>query len=367
MATVYTPCAATGINGLKNNFYKKGRFRMANILFQNAIQKIEQNVPPIWFMRQAGRYHAHYQNLRSKNTFDQLCKIPELAAEVAMGPIQDFDFDVAILFSDILYPLEAMGFGLDYTDHGPQLGMHLNDSNIKNFSSFNSSWVEFMQFQNKAVKLTREMLPQNKSLIGFVGGPWTLFSYAVQGTHTGGLLEAKKHLHLYPEFMKALVPFLKENIKLQLAGGAEVVMIFDTASGEVAPSVYNRWLVPTLVELAQTFPNQLGYYSKSTQFNYLDEVKKAPWVGMGYDHHYSLKEVFKSSPQGFVQGNFDQSMLHMPTEHFKKELEIYLNEMKNIPITDRKGWVSGLGHGVLPKTPEAHVKYFVQRTREALA
>lgn len=338
-----------------------------NSNFKNAIQRQPQNVPPIWFMRQAGRYHAHYQNLRSRYSFDQLCKLPEVAAEVALGPVQDFDFDVAILFSDILFPLEAMGFGLQYTDHGPQLDQHLNESTIHQFSEYKPEWIEFMQFQKEALVSTRQVLPKNKSLIGFVGGPWTLFAYAVQGTHVGGLLEAKKHLALYPRFMKALLPFLKQNISLQLSGGAEVVMIFDTASGEVSPSVYKNWLVPTLVELAKTFPHQLGYYSKSTQFEYLTELKEAPWVGMGFDHHYKLKDCFQFSKKGFVQGNFDQAMLHMPEDLFKKELNQYLQEMKNLSVEERAGWVSGLGHGVLPKTPEKHVRLFVDTVREVLA
>ena len=93
---------------------------MSNVKFQNAINHLPQNVPPIWFMRQAGRYHRHYQKLRAQHSFMELCKNPELAAAVALGPIQDFDFDVSILFSDLLFPLEALGMGLTYGDGGPR-------------------------------------------------------------------------------------------------------------------------------------------------------------------------------------------------------------------------------------------------------
>jgi len=102
-----------------------------NIKFQNAIKKIPQDTPPIWFMRQAGRYHSHYQALRKQHSFEELCKAPELASEVAMGPIQDFDFDVAILFSDILFPLEALGMGLKYTEEGPRLSFQLDQYSVK--------------------------------------------------------------------------------------------------------------------------------------------------------------------------------------------------------------------------------------------
>src|SRR6266550_2775178 len=95
--------------------------QIGNARFQNALARRAQSVPPIWLMRQAGRYHQHYQALRQKHSFVDLCKQPELAAEVALGPVQDFDFDAAILFSDLLFPLEALGIALDYADRGPQL------------------------------------------------------------------------------------------------------------------------------------------------------------------------------------------------------------------------------------------------------
>src|SRR5260370_21582895 len=107
-----------------------GALQIGNERFQNALARRPQCVPPIWMMRQAGRYHRHYQELRQKHSFMDLCKQPELAAQVALGPVMDFDFDAAILFSDLLFPLEALGMGLEYTDHGPQLGWNLNQKSI---------------------------------------------------------------------------------------------------------------------------------------------------------------------------------------------------------------------------------------------
>ncbi|HWU43415.1 MAG TPA: uroporphyrinogen decarboxylase family protein, partial [Bdellovibrio sp.] len=135
-----------------------------NKLFQNALHRTVQKTPPIWFMRQAGRYHQHYQNLRAKYSFMELCKKPELAAQVALGPVQEFDFDVSILFSDILFPLEALGMGLEYTDHGPHLGFRLTTETLSKLTDVEKA-VEFMTFQKEAVKATREILPKNKSLI----------------------------------------------------------------------------------------------------------------------------------------------------------------------------------------------------------
>jgi uroporphyrinogen decarboxylase len=338
-----------------------------NLKFQNALAVKAQSCPPIWFMRQAGRYHAHYQGLRSKHSFMDLCKIPELACEVALGPIRDFDFDVSILFSDLLFPLEAMGMGLDYKP-GPVLGWHLNDSNIKNLKKVDDA-LQGVQFQKQAVIATREALPKDKSLVGFVGGPWTLFGYAVEGSHKDGLKQTKKSIHLFDPFCEVLMPLLVENIKLQLAGGVEVVMIFDTSVGEISPYIYKTRVEPYLISLAQMFPGMLGYYSKgTTESHYSENLKSAPWAGFGFDHRWDLPNWLKTQKKsGFVQGNFDQLFLFQEFSDFKKTLDEYLKTYQNISIEQRAGWVCGLGHGVLPETPEKNVKYFVERVREVLS
>ncbi|MBC7370206.1 MAG: uroporphyrinogen decarboxylase [Bdellovibrionaceae bacterium] len=338
-----------------------------NTKFQNAIQRIPQNTPPVWFMRQAGRYHKHYQNLRKDNSFDDLCKKPELAAEVALGPVQDFDFDVAILFSDILYPLQALGMGLEYTDHGPRLGFQLTPDNISSLKE-GLDVVPFMNFQKEAMQKTRSVLPKDKSLIGFIGGAWTLFVYAVEGSHAGSLTQSKRLMSLYPQFLKKMLPLLKENIRLQFAGGAEVVMIFDTAAGEVSPLDFKKWLEPALQELCAVAPGKIGYYSKGTQAAFFSpEFLATPWAGMGFDHRWNLTSAFKLGHKGFVQGNFDQSLLFMDAPQFREELGIYIENMKRLSPAERAGWVSGLGHGVLPKTPEENVRLFVEAIRKEFA
>src|SRR5713101_7881209 len=182
--------------------------------FQNALARRSQSIPPIWLMRQAGRYHKHYQALRAKYSFMDLCKRPDLAAEVALGPVLDFDFDAAILFSDLLFPLEALGMGLEYTDRGPQLAWKISENTISQLRSVVDAWPSLL-FQGDAVRATRDFLPSGRSLIGFVGGPWTLFVYAVEGTHKGSLGESKKLLSLFPRFCEAIVPLLARNIELQ--------------------------------------------------------------------------------------------------------------------------------------------------------
>lgn len=339
---------------------------MSSELFQNALKRKTQKVPPVWMMRQAGRYHQHYQKLKEKHSFMELCKNPELAAEVALGPIMDFDFDVSILFSDLLFPLEALGMELFY-DPGPKFTKHLEVSDLSRLKK-KSEAVDFLKFQQKACELTRQALPKNKSLIGFVGGPWTLFSYAVSGGHDGNLIGPKTQLGFFKDFCEILVPLLVENIKLQLSGGAELVMIFDTAAGELSPFVYNQYVLPELNKLAKACPGQLGYYSKSTQGAHLKEIRKnKDWAGYGFDHRWDLTMVLKEQTNGFVQGNFDQSLLFSEPKEFITRFQEWLHPIKKLSIEERAGWVCGLGHGVLPKTPEQNVRNFVKMIREELS
>lgn len=338
-----------------------------NLLFQNALKNKNTNCPPIWFMRQAGRYHQHYQKLKEKYTFMQLCKEPELAAQVTLGPILDFDFDVAIIFSDLLFPLEAMGLGLSYENGGPELKIHLNNENIKDVIVENH--IEKLNFQKQALIACREILPANKSLIGFVGGPWTLFLYATEGSHSGNFLTAKNNLELFTQFWEILKPVLIDNIQLQLDGSAETIMIFDTAAGEVSPLYFEKFIAPKLISLAYKFPNKLGYYSKGTQSHYLNSTfKAAPWAGYGFDQKNHLPNILADeSFKGFVQGNFDQTLLFGDTQDLKNHFNQYILDFKKLPFESRSRWICGLGHGVLPKTPERHVKLFVEWVRKEFA
>ncbi|AOP36208.1 uroporphyrinogen decarboxylase [Leptospira tipperaryensis] len=337
---------------------------MSNERYLNALQGIAQKIPPVWMMRQAGRYHKHYQALRQKHSFEELCKIPELAAEVAFGPVDEFDFDVAILFSDILFPLEALGMGLKYTDAGPELGFAIRSKeDLAKLKSVKDS-ISFMQFQKDAMKLTRERIPKEKSLIGFVGGPWTLFTYAVAGKHEGNLSLPKTLTNVRKEFLEEIVQFLKANIALQLEGGADLIMIFDTAGGDLSPALFEEIVVPGVKSLADAFPGKVGYYSRGTASPHFQSVQRiSSLAGYGLDHRWDLRDVFKTEKR-MIQGNFDQALLFMEREEFKKTLIDYLKPFQDLAPSERVGWVCGLGHGVMPKTPEDNVKTFVETVRE---
>jgi uroporphyrinogen decarboxylase len=338
---------------------------MANLKFENALLGKVQPTPPIWMMRQAGRYHKHYQALRAKNSFMQLCKTPELAAEVAFGPIADFDFDVSILFSDLLFPLEVLGMGLEYLDTGPRLGWSLDSETIGRLEDPKVA-IRGLEFQAEALEQTRRRLPVEKSLIGFVGGPWTLYVYAVEGGHSGSLTRSKSQPELYRAFCEKLVPLLEMNIRLQLEAGAEVVMIFDTAAGELAPASFRELIAKDLEYLFSKFPGKIGYYSKGTQPAHFQGgwLGNQGLAGFGVDHRWDISSVLREPHKGFVQGNFDQALLFLEPKAFDAQFRSYLEPILKLRPEERAGWVCGLGHGVLPKTPEENVRSFVRIVRE---
>jgi uroporphyrinogen decarboxylase len=336
--------------------------------FRRALAGEPQDVPPIWLMRQAGRYHRPYQELREKYRFDDLCRQPELAAEVAMGPVRDFDFDAAILFSDLLFPLEALGMSLSYDDGPPKLDGPLDARRIARFRTLEEA-LPRLRFQAEAIRLTRRSLPAEKGLIGFVGGPWTLFVYAMEGSHAGAMRVAKSSWQLYRQFAARMVPLVKANIAQQIEAGADVVMVLDTAAGDLPPAYFDRDVAPGLIDLARAFPERLGYYAKAAHPSlYTAAMAAAPWGGLGVDSRWDLAAVLaQPGRRGFVQGNFDPAWLFLPHDDLVAAIAQFLAPIRALDADRRRGWICGLGHGVLPGTPEAAVRTFVTSVREAFA
>jgi uroporphyrinogen decarboxylase len=319
-------------------------------------------------MRQAGRYQRAYQALRKRHSFEALCREPELSARVALASIEDFDFDAAILFSDLLFPLGAMGLGLHYDDRGPHLTKRFTDDTRKRMRPISKALAD-LSFQAEAVAATRRQLPAGKGLIGFVGGPWTLFVYAVEGTHSGALARAKSSMRLYRTFASLVAPMLDHMIGSQLKAGADIVMIFDTAGGELTSTAFDRHLVPDLTRLAAAYPQRLGYFAKNLHPAHLESraLTSAPWAGQGFDWRWNLAELLtQPNRTGFVQGNFDPALLQLTGLSLSRALDDFLTPIARLAPQDRLGWMCGLGHGVLPGTPEASVKTFVRAVRRRL-
>lgn len=336
-----------------------------NDIFNNRITEGGKTRVPVWFMRQAGRYHDHYQNLKKTYTFMELCKQPKLACEVTMGPIEEFDFDAAILFSDLLFPLEQLGMDLIY-DPGPKLGFKIEKlEDIKRLNP--KADQRFFDFQKNACALLRETLPKTKTLLGFVGAPFTLYAYAVEGSHAGALLSSKTGLYdgRYEAFCDLLLPNVLEEMKVQAQGGAQAVCIFDTAVGELTLKDFKHFAIPKLKFLTKEFkkvhPNiPIIYYSRNTHINHLQLIEDNNIDVLGVDWRHNLSEVINTFSKDYmIQGNFDPCWLHLNWDDCENHLREFYQELE-ANNCDLSRWICGLGHGVLQHTPQDNVKKTIE-------
>jgi len=343
---------------------------MTETLLNAALHRRNTGRPPVWFMRQAGRYHSHYQMLKRAADFITLCKDPLFAAETALGPVHDFNFDAAILFSDLLFPLEAMGMGLTY-DPGPKLAFHVHTPADVSRLKGGAELAGQLEFQAEALRLTRRRLRADKGLIGFVGGPFTLYVYAAAGSHENAA-QAMQGLAngTYAAFNDRLLDLLAANMALQSGAGAENIALFDTAAGEIDAATYGKHVVPVLADLLRRFrardaATPVTYYSRGTGPAHWDQLADLPFQCLGIDWHHDMAAMLRRyGDRWCLQGNADPQWLHLPAEKLEKQLREWFAPLAALPREMRAGWICGLGHGVLQHTPEENVRRFVSLQRE---
>ena len=330
--------------------------KIYNQKFYNALHRIEQKIPPIWLMRQAGRYHLHYQNLKTKHTFEELCKTPELICETTMGPIQDFDFDAAILFSDILFPLDYLGMGLAFNP-GPEFSNPLTEQILNQEKE--QSFSDYIKFQINGLTMIRDTLPKNKSLIGFVGAPYTLFKFAQR--------HPQSNSKLLDNFLPIVEKILEENIDLQFSVDLDILMIFDTEAQHLSLDEFNKNVKPFIEKIAIKYPGKIGYFTKDIDNEKFESLKtiidlKLTVVGSNQDIFSKLSNTNLS-----LQGNFFNEYLAIEDiNEFKKHLANFIKYIKNQDLSKRAGWICSLDHGVLKTTPEQNVKLFIETIRTQL-
>lgn len=319
---------------------------------------------PVWFMRQAGRYHDHYQNIKKNSDFMTMCKNPKLAWEVTHGPLDEFDFDAAILFSDLLFPLEHMGMNLVYNP-GPILGTKLESMEVLKTLKPVAPAAEFYNFQKEACALLRASMPQTKTLLGFVGAPWTLYTYAVEGSHAGSLTNSKNGIYdgRFQGFLEILLPELLTEMSIQAQGGADAICLFDTAAGELTRDDFKKYLIPVLKQVTAEFKKmhpdkKVVYYSKLTHIEYLTDIEDDNIDVLGVDWRMDITKALEVLGNDYyIQGNLDPSHLHLPWNL----LETKWQELwQKIEASNRPNkWIAGLGHGVLQHTPKENVQQSV--------
>lgn len=330
-------------------------------LFTRSINSSGKSEVPVWFMRQAGRYHEHYQNIKKDSDFVTMCKTPSLAHDVTMGPIEEFRFDAAILFSDILFPLEQLGMGLEYSP-GPKLGFTLQEkSDLAKLREITPPEL-FYRFQGDALKLLRKSLDKSVTLLGFVGAPFTLYTYAVEGGHAGNLTNAKTGLYdgRHQGFLELLYPNLLAEMNLQAESNADAICIFDTAAGELSFDSFTEFIVPTIRRLCRDFKKnypkkRIVYYSRNTHLHYLRAIECSDIDVLGVDWRIDLTEALKTLGKDYIiQGNLDPSYLYLPWEVLEQKLTTMWHKVEQSGVSPDR-WICGLGHGVLQRTPEENV------------
>lgn len=349
------------------DFFKNRKMTETN--FIKAINRCNDGTPPVWMMRQAGRYHAHYQNLKKTHSFEELCKQPALAAETALGPITDFDFDAAILFSDILFPLEVMGTPLEFSP-GPKLGFHLQS--VQDLDRYIEPDFSRMDFQAEAITLTKDLLPPSKNLIGFMGSPLTLYVFAVHGTHKTDLTDARIGLKdgRFEGLMERLLPLMLTNMISQAKAKPDVVAVFDSCAGDISFEDYRTLYLPYLMRLLQDFkaacPDMpVIYYGQNIGPAHWNLIKTLPIDVLGIDQRQDLENALTHFSDRFaIQGNFNPDHLTLEEAECAEKIDHFLDKIQKLPKELRRGWIAALGHGVTPLAKENNVRAFITKLRE---
>jgi uroporphyrinogen decarboxylase len=315
---------------------------------------------PVWLMRQAGRYLPEYMRVRSKCTFLELCKTPELAAEVSIQPVDILKVDAAILFSDILTPVEPMGMKLDFVP-GPVF-----EHPIRTMADVEALRIPEMEqdvpYVLETIRILRRELAAKVPLIGFGGAPFTLACYMVEGKGSKDFAKIKEMMYkapqLYAALMEKITMMSMEYLNAQIKAGAQAIQIFDTWGGILSPTDYEKYVLPYTTKLINglnRMETPVIHFVKGAG-TMLDSVQKAGGDVMGLDWHTNLGKARDILGQKIaVQGNLDPTVLYAPKEIIEKEVKRILDENAGRP-----GHIFNLGHGILPTVSPENAIYMVE-------
>ncbi|MBL1240425.1 MAG: uroporphyrinogen decarboxylase [OCS116 cluster bacterium] len=338
----------------------------------NTFSSHPPSIPPIWFMRQAGRYLPEYLKVREHaGSFLDLCYNPEFATIVTMQPIDKFDFDAAILFSDILVVPHALGMQVSFVKgEGPKLVPLTNQADIDalNLNNFHQKIDKVYQ----AVASIRKALPKDKDLIGFCGAPWTLLTYMLGGVGSVDQKIGRLFSYNHPQLMKQLLSLLSDVLAdylfMQAKAGAQVLKIFDSWAGNLADDEFDQLVVEPTHNLVKklkaklkaagldhvkilAFPRGAGekypYYAKNVDIDGLafDTSVDLEWIRDHIDANITL------------QGNLDPLLLVAGGERLDRRTNHICDVMQG------RRFIFNLGHGIIPETPQAHVHQVIKTIR----
>jgi len=331
-----------------------------NDTFLKACRGEEVPYTPVWIMRQAGRYLPEYQAVRAEVDFLTLCKTPELAAKVTMQPIQRFGVDAAILFSDILIAVEAMGMHLEFSDKkGPVLGDPVRTKSAVDRLVIPDT-EDSMPFVIEAIKILRSQL--KIPLIGFSGAPFTLATYMIEGGSSKNFLNTKRMMFQNPGLFSLLMDKITSTVisylTSQIRAGAQAVQLFDTWAGILAPEDYKEYVLPSVKKVVAELKKEgvPVIYFVNECAALLRELRKTGADIIGIDWRIDLKDAIKGLGKKFVvQGNLDPCALFLPQEKMEDKVKDILWKGEFA-----KGHIFNLGHGVLPESPVENVAALVE-------
>ncbi len=326
----------------------------SNDRFLRACRRQPVDRTPVWFMRQAGRYMKEYRALRERYSILQLAKTPELACEVTLQPVGAMPVDAAILFADILLPVEPMGVKLRFAP-GPVLeGGITKAADVGRLREFDVR--EGLGYVLEAVKLARRALDGRVPLIGFAGAPFTLASYLIEGGPSAHFIKTKTFMHAEPKAWDALMRKVRrvtaDYLLAQAAAGAQALQLFDSWVGALSPEQYRRSVLPhsrfVLERVAEAGVPVIHFGTGTSGF--LEDFASAGGDVIGVDWRVDLDAAWERvGPRG-IQGNLDPVLLFSDKRPLKTAVEAVLARAGG-----RRGFIFNLGHGILPKTPVENV------------
>lgn len=321
---------------------------------------------PVWIMRQAGRYLPEYQAIRAKHSFLEICKTPDLAAEVSIQPFRILGVDAIIVFSDILIVAEAMSMPLDVPDSGPILSNPIRTADaLKNLRDFDPE--RETRFVGDAIRAICRTVGPDVPVIGFAAAPWTLACYMIEGQTRGNISNAKRMLAAEPQLVRSLLDRIARAtvayLKSQIAAGASVVQLFDTWAGELSLREYEEFAAPVtqiiFEELRATGVPRILFAKSSSRL--LAALAASGADVLSLDSHIDLADArHKLGPHIALQGNVEPTILLLSADAARWAARTAVEKTHGL------GHILNLGHGIQAETPVENAKAFVEAGQTAL-
>jgi uroporphyrinogen decarboxylase len=334
-------------------------------IFVRACKSQPVDRTPVWFMRQAGRYMPEYRAVRKQYSLIEICKKPELAAEVTITAAEALGVDAAIIFADLLLPLEVMGLPFHFSaGEGPKIEQPLRTA--ADIAALRTDRAADLGYVSDAVRIVARHFGRSLPVIGFCGAPFTLASYMIEGGGSRNFVHTKKLMYSSPEawdeLLRKLVTTVSDYAAEQVRAGADVIQIFDSWVGCLAVEDYRRYVLPRTTELVKTL-QQTGVpiiYFGTDSATLLPSMKETGAEVIGLDWRIPLDEGWRRV--GFdraIQGNLDPVLLFAEWNEIKQRAEAILRQ-----AAGHSGHIFNLGHGILPETPVENVKALARFVRD---